>query len=230
MSGLSAEETDRLKKTAWLTREEPQTGTVKLDGSPQPPSRYKARSLYEPNDTLRELGLPILAWNAGKWRSNSDEARLLFSMGLKKHPETDEILTLAADVAQPEKQKKALVYFLNNFETVYSQPYQPSKHAIAFVPVIKDGKETFAKPLEAYSSPGSSIMGFATLRPEYQLHAAKFKIAADPKPSDLVAGLVNSPPKTTESAVPIFSYLAGQASRGFRSCTVASFSQFRFTD
>ena len=204
---MSADETDRLKKTAWLTKK----GVTEAGGRPP---RFKARSLYEPSDALRELELPIIAWSGSKWRSNSEEAKLLYSMGLKRHPDIDDILQLASEATNAVKQKRALDYFLTNYESQYASQYQPAgKHNLPFVPVLRGIKSEFAKPLEAYTSAGANVLRFATLHPAYQLQAAKFKLAADPKPAELVAALLAVPPKTKEEATPIFAYLAGQASR-----------------
>ena len=205
---MTSEEKDRLSKTAWLTQE--QTSSEERTDKPQ---RFPARKLYEPNDALRELGLPIVAWTGQKWRANSDEARLLFSMGLRRHPDIETLLSLAADVSDTQRQEKARAYFFAHFESTYNQPYQPSKHTLAFVPANKNGQPVYAAPNEVYSAPGSAIFGFATLRPEFALHAAKFKLASDPKPAELIAALLKAPPTTTGDAIPKFAYMATQAGR-----------------
>jgi hypothetical protein len=66
---LSSLEIDRLKQTSAFMREgEDENGK---------PTRYLARDLYEPVDTLRDLGLPILFWSPTvKWRAGSDEGKL----------------------------------------------------------------------------------------------------------------------------------------------------------
>ena len=188
------------------------------DAATDRPVRYKAKTLYEPTEALRELELPIIAWSNSKWRSNSDEARLLYGMGLKRHPDVEDILHLASNAGNPSKQKKSLDYFLANFESQYATQYQPIKHNLAFVPVLKEAEKIYVKPLEAYTSSGANILKFATLHPEYQMQAAKFRLATDPKPADLVAALLAAPPKTKEEANPIFAYLAGQASRKLSIC------------
>lgn len=216
-SSLSADEIDRLKKTAWLTREiAPGTVAPAADAaaSAAPPTRFRAKSLYEPNDALRELDLPVIAWNTGRWRPASDEAKLLYSMGLKRHPDAEEILKLAADPSNPTKQQRALDYFLANFESQYVSQYQPStNHNLPFVPVLRGTETAFVKPSEAYTSVGANVLGFPALHPKYQMQAASFKLAPDPKPADLVAALLAKPPKNKDEATPIFAYLAGQASR-----------------
>lgn len=35
--------------------------------------RYHARDLYEPDEELRSLGLPVVEWDKDKWSSTSSE-------------------------------------------------------------------------------------------------------------------------------------------------------------
>jgi hypothetical protein len=68
-STLSEEERSRLKVTAAFSKE---GKSDENNGSK--PTRFQAQQLYEPSETLRQLGLPILDWgNQHKWRSSSDE-------------------------------------------------------------------------------------------------------------------------------------------------------------
>jgi hypothetical protein len=72
---LSTTESDKLKQTAAFMREG-ETGTSGDGNTKSVPKRYLARDLYEPTDTLRTLGLPILFWSEQvKWRSNSEEGK-----------------------------------------------------------------------------------------------------------------------------------------------------------
>lgn len=207
---LSTEEMDKLKKTAWLTKEE-SADTEKVENG-QRPTRYRACALYEPSEAHRRLGVPIVAWTAGKWRPHSDEAKLLFRMGLKRYPAVEDILIMASDDTVPERKAYALSYFLEHFDAQYASSYSPTKQNLPFVPIIKGGQKDSAKPTESYSSAGAGIMGFPILDPQYQMQAGKFKLAADPPTSALIKKLLSSPPGTHDDARPIFAYLASQAS------------------
>lgn len=178
----------------------------------QKPPRHKASALYEPTEAHRRLGLPIVAWTSSKWRPHSDEARLLFRMGLKRYPAIEDILILASDHTVPERKQHALTYFLEHFDTQYANVYSPSKQDLPFVPAIRNGQKQSAKPTETFSSAGAGVMGFAILDLDYQIHASKFKLSADPPSSALVKKLLESPPGTHNDARPLFAYLAGQAS------------------
>lgn len=68
MSTLTPEEMSRLKATAAFSKE---GATPSKNEKPQ---RFLARQLYEPNDVLRQLELPIIDWGTQKkWRSSSKE-------------------------------------------------------------------------------------------------------------------------------------------------------------
>ena len=61
---LSADESARLRHTAAF----PLAGTHRV-------LRNKPHELYEPVETMRNLGLPLLDWGEGKWKSNSEEGK-----------------------------------------------------------------------------------------------------------------------------------------------------------
>lgn len=61
---LSPTEMDRLKATAAFRKE----GDTNAQSS-----RHKASDLYEPQESLRQLSLPIIDWGANKWKYGSGE-------------------------------------------------------------------------------------------------------------------------------------------------------------
>ncbi|GAA5919060.1 hypothetical protein JCM1841_003725 [Sporobolomyces salmonicolor] len=216
---LSATELDRLRKTSWLPKE----GEAKVESPAgadgvKPKSktiRHMAGDLYEPTETFRELGLPLLDWSTSqtKWRSASDEAKLLYDLGLLRTPPVEQVLQIAASPASPERQEKALRYFLDGCVTLgYGSTYSPSKHAFAFVPAVEKGKATLAKPMEVFGNPDAAVLGFPILSSKYAAEESRFRILRDPPSSALVAALVGSPPQTIEEASKIFSYLSSQVS------------------
>jgi hypothetical protein len=69
---LTTDELAKLRQTAAFPQEVP----IGVDGVKPATVRKKPAQLYEPVDALRELGLPVLDWGEGKWKSNSDEGEL----------------------------------------------------------------------------------------------------------------------------------------------------------
>ncbi|KDE08540.1 hypothetical protein MVLG_01317 [Microbotryum lychnidis-dioicae p1A1 Lamole] len=212
---LTANELDRLRKTAWL----PQEGEAPIISAPDAEGqignsktvRHMAATLYEPTEAHRRLGLPLLDWTKSlmKWRSSSEEAKLMFSLGLLKAPAIDELLEIAANSEDASRQRAAFEYFLEQYATAgFAATYLPSKHALPFVPAIKDGKKIFGKPHDVYSNVDCACLGFAVLDEQYQHEAAKLKVARDPPARDLVSAILLSPPKTLEKARQTFAYLS----------------------
>ena len=136
-----------------------------------------ASQLYEPSEAMLELQMPLLAWTS-KWRSTSDEARFLSSLGLVRTPPIQELLSIAARASEPERRTKALAYFLaHHTANGYATAYSPSTHSLAFVPCVKpDGSSALGVPLEVFSNPASAVLGFSVLDPAYAADAPKFKV------------------------------------------------------
>ena len=71
---LSSEELARLRQTAAFPLEVERFDETS-EGAKPAAVRRKPNQLYEPIDSLRALGLPLLDWGDGKWKSNSEEGR-----------------------------------------------------------------------------------------------------------------------------------------------------------
>lgn len=201
---LQANEFDRLKKTTFLSTEAVVAGA--------PLVRYRPDQLYEPTEALRALGLPILEWrNSGKWRSNSEEAKFLFKLGLLRSPPVDTLLKLAASKITHQK---ALDYFLAEYHTSgYASAYKPSIHSFAFVPANKDGQSILATPNEVFSDEGAKLFGLSTLDSRYKSDSANFKILEHPPASLLATALLAALPKDPTVANSTFAYLSTQLSK-----------------
>jgi hypothetical protein len=140
---LTTEEMGKLKHTNAFPLEMPPS----KDGLKPELVRQKPMQLYEPIDTMRHLGLPILDWGEGKWKPGSEEARMLFSLGLRRFPPLDVLLGIAAG-ASPTNQK-ALEYLLANIQTHYLGFNPKMFENVAFLPAtLPDGKQVLAKPGE----------------------------------------------------------------------------------
>ncbi|GAA5857149.1 hypothetical protein JCM8547_009340 [Rhodosporidiobolus lusitaniae] len=216
---LSPSERDRLKKTAFLPKEGEAKVEQPVGAEGMRPKartvRYRAGELYEPTEALRELGLPVVDWtDAGaKWRAGSEEAKLLFDLGLLRQPPVDVVLMIAADATDEKGREKALRYFLDGCVTMgYSAAYSPSKHSFAFVPAMHKGNPLLAKPSEVYGNPEAALLGFPILLSKYAAEEGRFQLRKDPLPQDLVASVVAEPPKTVEDASKVFAYLSSQVS------------------
>lgn len=103
-------------------------------------------------------------------------AKLLSSLGLRKSPPVEEVLRIAADASNADRQKAALQYYLSELAT--TEPISSSKITLdlAWVPCVNaDGSAGFGKPSECFSNAEAVVMGFKILRPEYRADLPKFR-------------------------------------------------------
>ncbi|ORY21093.1 hypothetical protein BCR39DRAFT_570024, partial [Naematelia encephala] len=202
---LTSEELARLRQTAAFPLEMPNT----VEGQKAATVRQKPHQLYEPIEALRNLGLPLLDWGDGRWKPGSDEAKMLFSLGLRRFPPIDILLGIAADRA-PANQG-ALQYLLNNSSTHYANFDPAAFSGVAFIPaVLPNGENVLAKPNEVFTNWACAILGFAVAQPHVATseNAAKLRIATDPPMDKLVQALLVNPPLDLEKARSIFQYMS----------------------
>ncbi|THH10019.1 hypothetical protein EW146_g8508 [Bondarzewia mesenterica] len=201
-------ERDRLRHTNAFTKEENQvTGKSR---SPAKVLRYKASDLYEPLDTFRNLKLPIIDWGKdNKWKPSSEEAKFLYSLGLKRQPPIRELIELAAGV-DPVLKSKALNYLLENFVAKYAAEYDPDEFgSYAFIPALKAEQRCMAKPSDVYAHTEWMAMGFIVVQQELVGDSAtKLKIPQHPPTFRLVALLQRTPPKDEAEARQWFEIIA----------------------
>nr|ODN97578.1 hypothetical protein L204_02996 [Cryptococcus depauperatus CBS 7855] len=207
---LSDEEIKRLRQTAAF----PLFIDPMEDGSQMPAVRQKPWQLYEPTETMKSLGLPILDWGETKWRSNSEEAKLLFVFGLNRHPPIDVLLKIAA--GRPPMNQRALDYLLANFQTQYSMFKAEDFPNLAFLPATTPhGDKFLAKPGEVFVNPECAILGFAIAEPIIASsdNATKLGVQRDPPMEQLVNALINSATLDIDKATKIFEYMGSQVGR-----------------
>jgi hypothetical protein len=198
---LSNEEIARLKQTAAFPLLQPPDHK----GNKPQLVRKRLHELYEPTDALRELGLPILDWGDNKWRSSSDEARMLFSLGLRRHPNVDTLLGIAA--SNEPTAEKALAYLLTNMSAQYPA-FDPAVYsAVSYIPAkTATGNNTLAKYAQVFTNEACQILGFAVARTPASLpeNASKLRIQADPPMNRLVAAFLQAPEPNIQRARLIF--------------------------
>ncbi|BEI84758.1 hypothetical protein CcaverHIS002_0501590 [Cutaneotrichosporon cavernicola] len=198
---LSNEEWARLRQTAAFPLEQPRL----KDGSKAVLVRRKPHELYEPTDAMRELGLPVLEWDEHKWKPGSEEARLLYHIGMKRFPPVDVLLGLAAGT--PPMNEKAFAYLLNHINDHYAgfEPRQFSN--VSFIPgTTATGNSILAKPGEVFTNPACKTLGFPVVRGIASLpeNVAKLKIETDPPMNRLVLAFLAVPETDIARARSVF--------------------------
>ncbi|KNZ80421.1 Sacsin [Termitomyces sp. J132] len=221
-STLSPEEWARLKMTAAFFKEENMKGDTW-----QKATRYQAQELYEPVETFRSLGLPVMDWGKQtKWRSSSDEAKFLFELGLIRYPPLPVLIDLCAS-ANSHTRTTALKYLLDHIGSHY-EDYDPSKYeAIAFIPAMRASTPCMGTVKEVFSNSDWAMMGFlvtpTTLQPDA---LSKLKIKQHPPTTMVVDLLERMPPKNQVEARAWFSVLGSRVS-DFSSMELQRMSQMK---
>ncbi|KAK3823313.1 MAG: hypothetical protein J3Q66DRAFT_295609, partial [Benniella sp.] len=168
-------------------------------------NRCLANTLYTPTETHIALGLPVIEWKAsiGNWNEKSDEADLLFELGLERSPRMNDLLRLAASPNERVIRTRALQYFLDNVKGLYSGQYDPSVD-IAFLPTT-DG--SFQTPLGCFTNKNCSIMDFPILHQDLRMHITLLCVEENPSSDKLLDKLLKSPPTSKAKAQQVFEYL-----------------------
>ncbi|KKK22029.1 hypothetical protein ARAM_002107 [Aspergillus rambellii] len=223
----------RLKDTSFCMAEL----STSPNGSKTPSQkRYKVLDLFEPNDALRVLGLPLLEW-PGKYLPNSNEGQFLTRLGLRGFPTAAEVIQVMAKAASSNNwtlHGKALSYFLAEYDAngygtfdynKVTEPFLPiekpdpglfgenttSPHA-AMLGVPAEGLYDVSLPGKCFTDPGAALFGFRILRGDLHRHASKLGVKQHPRLSDCLDVVIQNPPSTKRDARVIFRYLAGRAS------------------
>lgn len=172
---------------------------------------YRLSELFEPNDDIRRLGLPVLQW-PGQWRTASPEGRFLRVLGLLQYPDVPILVNILNKApSNGDLQKAALNYFMqNNFHHGYDR-YPMQQIDKAFLPVqpfAGEGNNMIAKPVQCYANPKAAVLKFRILRADLIPHHALFGVALDP-PIDMCAErLIKAPPLDIGQAKTLFGYFA----------------------
>ncbi|KAL2002505.1 hypothetical protein VTN02DRAFT_6640 [Thermoascus thermophilus] len=196
---IPAKDIERLKSTKICTAE----GS---DGR----IRYKISELFEPKDSLKNLGLPVIEW-PGRYQPTSIEGKFLTTLGLKKHPSASELVELMAKAASEDNsalQGKAMSYYLVEYHTNGYASFDTSKVVTPYLPI--EGSKQLSTPGNCFTNDGAASFGFNILRKDLHPHASKFGVKEHPPLVDCIEVLLRRPPVTQKEARTIFGYLAGR--------------------
>lgn len=174
------------------------------------PERHAIKDLYQPDDALRALKFPVIAWPE-EWRPNSAEVRFLDALGLKKHPSVEEILALTTNVSDVPLRAGALRYLIANYYTNFYVDADPNTYQkYAFLPAENSEKGRLYTPREVFTNRDAAIFKFPLLRADLVDHAPKFGVRTDPPIESVLNHLLMSPPPTAAEATIKFKYLSGR--------------------
>lgn len=201
---LCSVRSDIPKKELEMLKKSP---TCLAEGSTE---RHAIKDLYVPDNNLRALGLPVIAW-PDEWRPNSAEVRFLESLGIKKHPNVEELLVLASNVSDVQRRAGALRYLIANYYSNFYNDTDPAiYHKYAFLPGENSEKGKLYTPREVFTNRNVALFGYPLLSSDLVEHGQRFGVRADPPIDSAVANLLNSPPRTPADATKKFLYFSGR--------------------
>ncbi|KAL8402315.1 hypothetical protein RB596_008906 [Gaeumannomyces avenae] len=206
---IPSDDMKRLKESRICPREAGPPGMEATKGSNQ---LFKVSELFEPNDSLRTLRLPILHWPGppGSFRPSGVEARFLSSLGLRSCPSVPELVDMMAS-EDPTMRINARTYFIGNHHINNYASYNIAGTKKAILP-IQGNEKLLVPPTECYVDNGAAILGFNVLEKSLQVHANKFGVARDPPITICVNKLIAKPPRDQAAAVTLFRYFATRLS------------------
>jgi Protein of unknown function (DUF3684) len=201
---IPPEDLKKLKATPICAAE---AGPASQESTQGTSKRYKINELFEPKESLRSLGLPILQWSGkGEYRPGSQEGRFLTSLGLRAFPSVVELVEMMAsdDLAT---RGRAMTYFIANHSLNGYASFNLGGTKTAFLPVQGDEKR-LVTPAQCFTNEKSALLGFNVLQQPLVMHANKFGVADNPPMTDCVNRLIAEPPKSHREAVALFGYFA----------------------
>ncbi|KAJ5033403.1 uncharacterized protein L3040_008520 [Drepanopeziza brunnea f. sp. 'multigermtubi'] len=180
---------------------EPTVGSARL---------YRVSELFEPNDDLRGLRLPIIQWPGppGSYRANSVEGRFLTHLGLRSYPAVPELIDLMAS-EEPEMRSKSMTYFVSNHHLKGYGAFDLHQSNKKFLPLYGE-RDRLVSPSECFTNERCKVLGFSILSRGLVPHANKFGVAMDPPISHCITRLTSNPPKTQSEASALFGYFTSR--------------------
>ncbi|KAF7321474.1 hypothetical protein MKEN_00668100 [Mycena kentingensis (nom. inval.)] len=199
---LSPAEWARLKMTAAFPKE---TKTSEKR------TQCCAKDLYEPLEVFRQLGLPVLDWGQHKWRPTSDQAKILFDLGLLRFPPLDLLINLCAGSDQ-QIRTFALKYLVDNLATRYPN-YDPGDfYEISYLPALKDNKPIMGSPKDVFINADYAVFGVFLVFAQPSDVALKLKVQQHPSTARIVTLLESTAPQGEAEARKWFGTLASRIS------------------
>lgn len=171
--------------------------------------RFSVSDLYEPNESLRNLGLPIISW-PGRYFSSSNEGGFLTMLGLKSYPPAEELIRIMTESASRNDfalHRKAMSYFIAEHHSHGYSEFSISKVTTPFLPV--EGSDKLGIPSRCFTHDGATLFGFSVLRRDLHAHASKFGVTEHPPLGDCIRLLTGNPPSIKDARA-IFGYFAGR--------------------
>ena len=165
---IPAEDMKRLRNSQICPAEAGPKGYESSQGTAR---MYRVSELFEPKDSLRALGLPLIQWPGppGSYRPGSNEGRFLSLLGLRAFPSVPELVEMMA-TDDTGLRNKAMNYFIANHHINGYATFDLSTNEKAFLPLQGDGRR-LVSPAECFTNERCAVLGFSILMRELHVHA-----------------------------------------------------------
>ncbi|PLN79249.1 HATPase domain protein [Aspergillus taichungensis] len=202
---IPANDIKRLKNTSICTAE-----LSSGDSGASARTRYKIFELFEPKDSIRALGLPVIEW-PGKYQPSSREGNFLATLGLRSFPSAPEMLQIITKAASNNNWSlhgKAMSYYIAEYHDNGYSTFDCSTYDIPFLPL--EGSSSLSVPMQCFTDENATLCGFKILRRDLHPHASKFGVKQHPSLTECLDYLIQHPPSTKRDARVLFKYLGGR--------------------
>lgn len=185
------------------------TAEVNGDSQATQSKLYKISELYEPKDSLRSLGLPVIEW-PGKYLPTSNEGKFLSMLGLRRYPSALELVQLMAQTSPGNRalHGRAMSYYIAEYYTNGYSTFNCNTVDVPFLPI--EGSEDLSVPSKCFTDEGAALLGFKILRKDLHPNSSKLGVRQYPPLTDCIDVLIRQPPTTKKDARILFKYLAGR--------------------
>ena len=172
--------------------------------------RYLISDLYEPDESLRRIKLPILQW-PGNYQPLSPYGRFLTSLGLRAFPTHSELVNIIANASHKKDislRNHAFKYFFDNYSSRGYDVYDHTKIQVPYLPL--QDQDNLEIPANCFTNKSVAMLGFNVLDETLHAHASKFGVQANPPIQHCIRRLILNPPNSKPRAREIFEYFAGR--------------------
>ncbi|KAL2855504.1 hypothetical protein BJY01DRAFT_204283 [Aspergillus pseudoustus] len=223
---IPASDIKRLKDTSFCMAE---LSTAFGESKAFTQQRYRVQDLFEPNESLKVLGFPIIDW-PGKYISSSLEGKFLTRLGIRSVPTAIEVIRIMSKAAESNNwalHGKAMSYYVTEHDkngysrfdcSSVTEPFLPLERSNTFLGEASvfglpaEGQYNISIPRKCYTDEGASLFGFDILRGDLHRHASKLGVKQHPNMSECLDVLIRRPPSTERDSRVLFRYLAGRVS------------------
>ena len=212
---------DLIKYFTKIRSDIPETDVKRLRNTPICPAEskdptkatnqlYLVSELFEPNDTLRSLGLKLLYW-PGVFRPSNDESKFLNYLGLRNSPQVPELVSImgkAVTIGDIPMRDLALKYFLDHHHINGYSNFDVGTSITAFLPIEGGDPKKAVLPGQCFANQGAAILDYDILRKDLHTHGNRLGVRTNPPIEDCINRLIADPPDPGRRARDVFGYFA----------------------